>query len=362
MLGVLRVAWLAWFLAAVSVNVNAPARVPQDGPASASPQSQAPRPGMPTSPSGAMPDEATLKRNMQANPKDPASYIMLAMVYEKTGDVAKAAATFDAALAAVPAQSNLILQAASFYNRQGDIEKSVSTLSQWESLEPQNPFPPYTIATFYWEKAYRDARLSDGEKRTYINLGLHAVDRALAISPDSPEALTYKNLLLRSLALLDREDEEQYKKLIQEADKLRDRAIEIRKARAGVAGQPMSQPVPGGSVGVPGGPPPAPSTTAPDGRMAPVRVGGTIKPPQKLVDARAVMPDAARQARVQGVVIVEMTIGPDGKVADAKILRSIPLLDQAALDAVRQWEFTPTLLNGTPVPVIMTVTVNFTID
>ena len=47
---------------------------------------------------------------------------------------------------------------------------------------------------------------------------------------------------------------------------------------------------------------------------------------------------------------------------DARILRSIPLLDQAALDAVRQWEYSPTLLNGVPVPVIMTVTVNFTLQ
>ena len=52
-------------------------------------------------------------------------------------------------------------------------------------------------------------------------------------------------------------------------------------------------------------------------------------------------------------------IGPDGKIQAARVLRSIPLLDQAALDAVKQWEFTPTLLNGVPVPVIMTVTVNF---
>jgi periplasmic protein TonB len=49
-------------------------------------------------------------------------------------------------------------------------------------------------------------------------------------------------------------------------------------------------------------------------------------------------------------------------VQDARVLRSIPLLDAAALDAVKQWEFTPTLLNGVPVPVIMTVTVQFTLS
>ena len=64
----------------------------------------------------------------------------------------------------------------------------------------------------------------------------------------------------------------------------------------------------------------------------------------------------------QGVVNIAATMGPDGKVKDARVLRSIALRDQAALDAVRRWEFTPTLLNGVPVPVIMTVTVNFTLQ
>jgi len=96
--------------------------------------------------------------------------------------------------------------------------------------------------------------------------------------------------------------------------------------------------------------------------QAPVRVGGNIKPPTKTRDIKPVYPAIAQSARVQGVVIIEATIGPDGKVKDAKVLRSIPLLDQAALDAVKQWEFTPTLLNGVPVPVIMTVTVNFTLQ
>jgi protein TonB len=101
-------------------------------------------------------------------------------------------------------------------------------------------------------------------------------------------------------------------------------------------------------------PPPPPS--------APVRVGGNIKAPVKTKDVRPVYPAIAQSARVQGIVIIEATIGPTGKVTDAKVLRSIPLLDNAALDAVRQWQFTPTLLNGVPVPVIMTVTVQFTLQ
>ena len=57
-----------------------------------------------------------------------------------------------------------------------------------------------------------------------------------------------------------------------------------------------------------------------------------------------------------------MYISPQGKVTDVRVLRSLPLLDQAAVEAVRQWIYAPTLLNGVPVPVIMTITVNFTLQ
>lgn len=112
--------------------------------------------------------------------------------------------------------------------------------------------------------------------------------------------------------------------------------------------------VPGGVVGgVVGGLPEAPPP------VQAVRVGGSIKEPKKLKHVNPVYPDIAKRARVQGIVIMEVTLSPQGKVTDAKVLRGIPLLDQAAIDAVKQWVYTPTLLNGVPVPVIMTVTVNF---
>lgn len=95
-------------------------------------------------------------------------------------------------------------------------------------------------------------------------------------------------------------------------------------------------------------------------RMAPVRPGGRIMEPKKIKDVKPVYPAIAQSARVSGVVTIEATIGPDGKIIDAKIVRSIPLLDQAALDAVRQWEYLPTMLNGLPVPILVTITINFT--
>jgi len=116
--------------------------------------------------------------------------------------------------------------------------------------------------------------------------------------------------------------------------------------------------VPGGVVGgIVGGLPDAPPPP-----VQAVRVGGQIKEPKKLKNVAPVYPDIAKQARVQGVVILECTISPQGKVTDVKVLRGIPLLDQAATDAVKQWVYTPTLLNGVPVPVIMTVTVNFKLN
>lgn len=118
--------------------------------------------------------------------------------------------------------------------------------------------------------------------------------------------------------------------------------------------------VPGSENGIPGGfgppSPPPPRTEAPS---AVVRPGGNIRPPTKIKDVKPIYPMIAQITQVQGIVIVEATIGPNGKVQDAKVLRSHPLLEAAALDAVRQWEFTPTLLNGSPVSVVMTVTVDF---
>jgi TonB family protein len=90
-----------------------------------------------------------------------------------------------------------------------------------------------------------------------------------------------------------------------------------------------------------------------------LRVGGTIKPPIKITDARPVYPEDARAAGISGVVIIEARIGVDGGVEEAHVIKSIPALDQAALDAVKQWKFVPTLMNGEPVAVIMTVTINF---
>lgn len=115
---------------------------------------------------------------------------------------------------------------------------------------------------------------------------------------------------------------------------------------------------PGDAVAPP--PPPILSSPPPQNR-APLRPHSGIKPPQRLVNVAPVYPALALSARKEGIVIIDATIDERGNVTETRILRSIPLLDEAAVAAVRQWKFSPTLLNGVAVPIVMTVTVNFTL-
>ena len=103
--------------------------------------------------------------------------------------------------------------------------------------------------------------------------------------------------------------------------------------------------------------PPMP-VPAPPARYIP---GGNIKPPMRTRYVPPQYPDIAKSARVEGTVVIEAVIGTNGRVEDARVLRSKPLLDEAALAAVRAWEYSPTLLNGKATSVIMTVTVQFSL-
>lgn len=104
-------------------------------------------------------------------------------------------------------------------------------------------------------------------------------------------------------------------------------------------------------------PPPA---VAPPPPSTPVRPGGNIRVPERVMHVAPIYPPLAVTARVRGLVIIEATIDTEGRVQDARVLRSdSPLLNESALTAVRQWIYTPTLLNGIPVSVVMTVTVHY---
>ncbi len=307
-------------------------------------------------------DEAELRRKLEADPSDPAHHVALAIALERRGAYDDAEATWMAAKKATPVTSTLLKQIAGFYNRTGNFEKTIATMEEAAALTPNDASGYHLVATFYQEKVNKDQRLPEPQRWTYILQGIAAEDRALAVKPDYMEAMVYKNILLREQARLE-SDPAQQKILLAEADRLRSRAIELQKGgqarmNQGVMARPEGPPPPG--------PPPPPSSPcAPRGAVdgqAPVRVGGNIKAPVKTRDVPPQYPPEAQAARVQGVVILEALISPTGDIEAAPcVLRSIPLLDQAAIDAVSQWQFEPTLLNGAPVAVIMTVTVNFTL-
>ena len=125
----------------------------------------------------------------------------------------------------------------------------------------------------------------------------------------------------------------------------------------GVAfGAPGAVGSPAGDVSVPPAPPLPPKPAGP------VHVGELVRAPQKTVDVRPVYPEIARTAHVQGTVVLEAVLGKNGHVDQVRVLKSVPLLDRAAIDAVRQWEYTPSTLHGLPVEVLMTITVTFTLQ
>ena len=105
---------------------------------------------------------------------------------------------------------------------------------------------------------------------------------------------------------------------------------------------------------------PPPTSAQPRGAQ-PIRVGGNIRVPLKVTDVKPIYPTEMREAGREGVVPIDAIVGRDGTVTSVRVLSAQvhPAFAIAAVDAVRQWRFTPTLLNGTPVEVVMTVTVSF---
>jgi TonB family protein len=322
--------------AASDVRISQPQAQPRD-----------PRPGVPR-PASAR--EQELQAATKTDRGNLANWLELAKLQEARGATDDAARTYEAALSATGAAREVLTSMAGFYMRTGQFEKAVAALEDVAARNPGDPAGHQLVATYYWEKAQKDDSLTAADRLRYIDHGIAATDRALAQKADYVEALTYKNILLRMKANLEA-DAVRRGVLIAEADALRSRALALTRARVDPGGASSSAPPPP--------PPPAPPGYDVDG-PAPVRVGGNIKTPTKIRDVRPVYPQEALDARVSGMVILEALIDQEGNVRSARVLRSIPLLDQAAVDAVKGWRYTPTLLNGVPVPVIMTVTVTFT--
>jgi len=172
--------------------------------------------------------EPIVQQMIQLEPTEPTNYFALAKIYEDNGDYEKAEATYLKAKEVKPDEPTVYTTLAGYYNRQGDFDKTIDALQQRTAKEPNNPEAHHMVATFYWDKVYRDFRLADADKRKFVQAGIDEVDKAIALKSDYVEAITYKNLLLRLQANLEKDVAKQ-RELLREADKLRDQALELRK-------------------------------------------------------------------------------------------------------------------------------------
>ena len=296
-----------------------------------------PRDPRPDAPRAASPREEALKRLTAADPSNVTQWLELARLQEARGAYDDAEQSLNAALTASGRSREMLTTASGFHNRLGHFDKVMALLEEAAMKEAGDPQGHQLVAVYYYDKAAKDDRLDAADRLRYVDSGIAAADRAIALKAEYVDALVYKGLLLRVKAKFET-DPVRREALIADATALQARAIELNKARS----------------------------AAPDansfGGLQPVRVGGNIKAPTKIHDVKPNYPLEALNGRISGVVILEAIIAPDGSVHSARVLRSVPMLDTAALDAVKGWRYEPTWLNGVAVPVIMTVTVNFTVQ
>jgi tetratricopeptide (TPR) repeat protein len=179
--------------------------------------------------------EPVVQRMIQLEPAEPTNYFALAKIYEDAGAYDEAEKMLVQAKAAAPANPAVYMTLAGYYNRQGHFDKTIEALEERAAKEPSNPEAFYTIATYYWDEAYRDFKLKEAEKKDFVAKGTAAIDHALQLKPDYIEAITYKGLLLRLQANLEKDPAKQ-QQLLKDATSLSEKANAMRKAKtAGTA-------------------------------------------------------------------------------------------------------------------------------
>jgi TonB family protein len=245
------------------------------------------------------------------------------------------------------------------------LDEALDWYKRLASVDPANKEAPYSIGVIAWAKWYPALMTMRAQshmrpedpgplpstarqqlKAQYspiIEDGIANLDRALQLDPQYDDAMAYLNLLIRERADL-RDTKEEYAADVDVADQWVRKALDTKKAKAQVKMAPPPPPPPeGGGEG----------SRAPMIRVQFVGLVSTVDP---------IYPAAAKRARISGTVRFTVTIAKDGKVQNLEFVSGHPMLVAAALEAVKQYVFKPTLLNGNPVEVITQVAVNFALD
>ena len=200
------------------------------------------------------------------NPNDTKNLYAMANLYEKFGRVAEAEQTYQRVVEQNPQDTKACGALAAFYNkplwddmgeiwveannrpRRSQFEKAIETLKRCAELAPDDPTGYYKVATFYWDKAYRDPLLSDKAKDEYADRGIEVIDKALGMKPDYWEAIITKGLLFRVKAQVATSLPER-RRYIEQAQMLQKQALDLRKeqqaaasAEAGVPAEAQTPP------------------------------------------------------------------------------------------------------------------------
>lgn len=177
--------------------------------------------------------EPIARKLIDLSPNDPINYQALGKLYEDKGQYDEAEALFKKATEIKPDDAGVWVAFAGYLNRQGKFDETMAALEQRTKLEPNNPEAFHSLSPFYQEKVTKDFRLTPAQKKVYVLKGIAADDKALELNPNYVDAMVYKNILLRQQALLEKDPALQ-KSLIAEADRLRNKAMDMqKKANAG---------------------------------------------------------------------------------------------------------------------------------
>jgi TonB family protein len=187
--------------------------------------------------------------------------------------------------------------------------------------------------------------------------GIDHLNKALALDPKYDDAMAYMNLIVREYADLS-DSKPEYQRMIAEADAWIQKALDTRREKAEQSVRTAAIETAGSGIAVP--PPEPPTEQASVPRR--ITVGGTVQESMLISRTPPKYPEDAKQARIEGDVLLTAIIATDGSVQQLDVKSGHPLLASAAIEAVMQWKYRPTLLNGQPVEVVTSIHFNFTLD
>jgi len=172
--------------------------------------------------------EPVVKKMIDMEPNEPTNYFGLSKLYEDAGRYDEAEQALLKAKEVKPNDPLVYTTLSGYYNRQGDFDKTIENLEKAAELDAKNPQGFHLIATYFEETVRKDFRLTPPQKKDYALKGIAAEDKALSLNPSYVDAMIVKNILMRHQANAEKDPATQ-KKLIQDADDLRSKAIAIQK-------------------------------------------------------------------------------------------------------------------------------------